>query len=189
MKFFNLHIRGIREVIKISEGQKQIIEKALDDDDQSTITVGGNLIKLADIKSILEVQQDHLKEESDRSLQKTEREWYDSCLQLSRESIESKVNREIKTRIEPAYRLLKMHIEISVLSEIRKIITAFFTANPRYPRCPVSFYFPSIANDVKIQAPLFGKWWEYVIRNDTAIIQWCNAQHIRIQKDFQIQPE
>lgn len=183
MKKFELYLQGGVKII-INQAEKAVIiaaEKKLKDlgKKDCVIEFGENRFKHSMIKAIFEIK-DEVSDNKDSWI-KSNQEWHDLCLMMSKRSVIAKTEVELKNRIMPGLKLGGINLSEQTMAVMEANIRNFFEVNMNYPRCPMRIWWPFIADVV---APMsknnkrpnvnlfFGKWWEIVSRNDGAIQEW-----------------
>lgn len=174
-----LYIRGLKDPITIDDKQKDALESAINDSPTAMAYVGKSLIKLSEVKSIISIEHDGLQQSSDTAYDQKEKEWIDQCVAMGNDDIKTKVDREIDVRIRRGLQV--NHVEEYNVSEIQEVLKSFFAKNPLWPRCPSAVWWPYVKDLIQTKAttPSVGAslWWEYVIRNDTAIFDFMKRHH------------
>lgn len=105
-------------------------------------------------------------------------EWHETCLRMSKYPIARKVDLELSNRILPGLKLNRIELDENVVTVMRQTIQNFFENNPKYPRCPMTIWWPIIYKAVgKRKSHMrFGNWWKIILRNDSAIEDWIKYQ-------------
>jgi hypothetical protein len=109
-------------------------------------------------------------------------EWNETCEHMAKRPLEEKVTIEITNRVIPGLEINKIKMTDSQLAVMENNIREFFTNNPQYPRCPMRIWWPFIKEVIAPVDPKTkkrakpsidpSKWWNYVLRNDSAIEEW-----------------
>lgn len=188
---YKLQLTGNKEII-ITEEEKNMVEQAIADGEMKTVRIQDGLVRLTAIKSITKEGIDPIKSEAEKRLREQELEKFNQeCERLASSSIEDRIRTEMNVRIMPPHlrKQFKRHEkEHEFRSKLWNLLEAFFVKNPAMPRCPAKVWFPLLKNYYSNMSQ-FGKWYEYVARNDGSIIQWAKWNRIKIEYDLQQQLE
>ena len=100
--------------------------------------------------------------------------------------IEQKTERDFNARVVPFLKLAGLELNGDIALAIFERHNIFFTANPKYPKCPLRFWWSGISELVKeeISANQFkSKYFIYIMRNDNAVSAWANYWGIKINEN------
>lgn len=152
---------------------------------QEIFKVGLNVFKRTTIKGLFPFR-DEIDEDYKKRYFEENRAWHETCLQMSKGSIEDKVKVEFTNRINPGLKLSRIELSDEQFSVMESNIKQFFQDNPKYPRCPAKIWWSFIADKI---APVnektkkranpaisMAKFFELVGRNDAAISEWVKYQ-------------
>ena len=103
---------------------------------------------------------------------------------MSQGSVEEKTEREIKVRILGGYTACNREMDLTLKTKLRELITPFFEANPKMPRCPAKVWWELVRKDLA-GAKNGLKWYEYVARNDSEIVRWAKFDNVPINYNYQ----
>lgn len=175
---FEIILQGDKKIIIAKEQADKLTAGILAKED--VFKVGLNVFKRSAIKGIFPLAE----EIADNKEQwiKENREWNETCLRMSKYSINEKTEIELNNRILPAMKLAHIDLPIQLLEPMKANIRRFFEDNPKYPRCPMRIWWPFIRAKI---APLNKKskkranpiiwqaqWFKLIMRNDGAIAEW-----------------
>lgn len=142
--------------------------------------IGENIFKRSAFKGVFPLADEVL--DNKEQWLKSNREWHETCLKMSKYSLEDKIIIELTNRIFPGLKLNKIKLSDQQIAVMESNISQFFINNPKYPRCPMRIWWIFIANEVapinpktktrKTSFLRMNKWWDYILRNDEAIAEW-----------------
>lgn len=180
---YELNLKGNKKIILTKEEADSLSQGIMAK--QEAFKVGENVFKRSWIDGILPIKEE-IADNKEQWL-KENKEWHDTCLRMSRMSFDDKVTTELINRIIPGLELNKIKLTDEQLAVMELNIRQFFQDNPKYPRCPLRILWPFIKENV---APIdeetkkrntkfltMNKWWNYVLRNDSAIEDWMKYQN------------
>lgn len=176
---YNLVLVG-NKTISITEEQKKKLDTLLlnKDEGERVVMLGNTTIKVSSIRGIFESNTVSY-QPNDEKFQKELLEWDADCKRLSELPIEEKIERELRVRIFPEALISRSWIDTrvdEVYEQVKRVVTDFYIANPRYPRCPARYWFPIIKPYVHIKA---AKFYEIVGINDEALFNWAKNRDFR----------
>lgn len=173
--------------IVLQDNKKIIVTKDQADDvtkgilaKQDVFKIGENVFKRSAFKGMFPIP-DEVVDNKEAWLAEN-KAWHDTCLRMSKNSIEDKVTIELTNRIFPGLKLNKITLTDEQIAVMEANIRAFFTQNQKYPRCPLRIWWPFLKEAIAPEnketkkrpnpSIAMAKWWEYVLRNDAAIDEW-----------------
>lgn len=175
---YELILQGDKKII-ISKEEADVISKGIFAK-EDVFKVGGNVFRRSAFKGVFPIAEEIL--DNKEAWLKSNKEWDETCKTMSKRSIADKTTIELTNRIIPGLELNKIKLTDEQIGVMEYNIKTFFEDNKKYPRCPMRIWWPFIAEEVAPMNPktkkrksLFirmNKWWDYVIRNDEAIIEW-----------------
>lgn len=165
---YTVYLKG-RDNIEVDDSQgKKIREMFLDRDVKRTtpISVDTNAFMLSSVTGVWR-NEEIPKDVTVHPYQDIIDEFELDLARYSKQSVEEKVAREIKSRIKPGLK------EGTDLNEVKSFLTEFFTKNTNYPWCP-SKHWLHLFFKPKSQAPAFYK---FVVRNDGLVREFVRGEY------------
>jgi hypothetical protein len=187
MKKYTIVLTG-GKALEVDKERRDFIEQVWKNKSERLISIDGNTISAAMIRGIFEKDVEDLSG-STAHFRALHEAFEEDCKQLSNLPMEEKIKRELETRVFPSALMALgwiMKDVDTVYENIKKTIHDFFVANPKYPRCPARFWFPTLKPYVN---PSVSEFYKVVGRNDEEIQNWTKRNGIRLVLSFQVLPD